>query len=288
MNEPPRKPDESECCGQGCRTCVHDLYQQELTLYNNKKTAKSDEFEFKMSPEFYTETILDRIEPLCSSVYLYHFKLPENSKLIFRAGQHLVLRENDVIRPYTLLSRPGSVNQFSILIKLYENGVMSSLIRSRWTSPGVKVHFRGPLGADPEGLCNGYKWLFLIAAGTGLAPLYQLAKFVIDNEEDERRICLFYGCKNYEEVLLRPELQRMQGYWNFGVKYFLSRDDDVRVGQVKRHNEVVTCSRMTQEDLREKLRGMRKTGSVGIFVCGPKDFEKSVKDWLPDDDVMTF
>ncbi len=139
-------------------------------------------------------------------------------------------------------------------------------------------------------LCNNnYKWLFLIGAGTGIAPLYQLAKFVIDNEEDERRICLFYGCKNYEEVLLRPELQRMQGYWNFGVKYFLSRDDDVRVGQVKKHNEVVTCSWMTQEDLREKLSVMSTNkGSVGIFVCGPKDFEKSVKNWLPDGDVMTF
>lgn len=273
MNEPPRKPEESECCGQGCRTCVHDLYQQELTLYNKmKKSVKSDDdlILTSMSPELYTETILSRIEPLCSSVYIYHFKLPENFKLIFSAGQHLVLRENDVIRPYTLITSPGSVKEFGILVKLYENGVMSSLIRSRWTGPGVKVRFRGPLGADPEVLCNKFNWLFLIGAGTGIAPLFQLAKFVIDNEEDERRICLFYGCKSYEEVLLRPELQRMQGYWNFGVKYFLSRDDDVRVGKVKKHNEVVICSRMTEEDLQEKLVGMRRTGSVGIYVCGRK------------------
>jgi hypothetical protein len=35
----PRRPEESECCGRGCRHCVFDVYEQALERYQRALQA---------------------------------------------------------------------------------------------------------------------------------------------------------------------------------------------------------------------------------------------------------
>lgn len=275
---PPRKPEESECCGQGCRSCVLDLYEQELKIWNKKRVsvnANPEDCEF-MSPDNYIECCLEEIEAVCDSVSLYHFSLPNKTRLTFTAGQHLIVREENLARPYTLISPPGTTDHFSILIKLYEDGPMSRIIRTKW-HPGCKVSWRGPLGA-PSYRSNLSRYVILIGAGTGIAPLYQLARTITDNEDDETRVKLLYSCRAYREILLRPELHRMQGYWNFSVRYFLSRDKQKEAESLRKHNEDITYSRLTKEILHQECCSL--SSCVRVYLCGPKSFESYVIDSL--------
>ena len=222
MNREPQKPSDEQCCGQGCKTCVFDLYDQELSIWlksQHQPTVLCSESEIFMSADSYTECILDSIEPQTDGVKVlkYNFRLPQGVGLSFEAGQHLVVKNAGLVRPYTLISKPGKVlDQFTVLIKLYDDGEMSQVIAS-W-SPGSVVQWRGPLGGPLNYEANTFKSVLLIAAGTGIAPIYQLANRIIDNEEDETKIVLLYACRTYDAILLRADLHRMQSYWNFSVE----------------------------------------------------------------------
>ena len=63
----------------------------------------------------------------------------------------------------------------------------------------------------------------MLAAGTGVAPMIQLIKEVLDNEEDETLLQLVYACRTYDDLLMKDFLEEMKAYWNFTVLYALSR-----------------------------------------------------------------
>lgn len=242
-----------------------------------------------MTPDSYVQCHLESVDEVehCENVRIFNFRLPSRTSLTFNAGQHLVAREKDIIRPYTLISQPGkALTAFQVLIKLYEDGPMSRIIRDKW-EPGWTVSWRGPLG----GLnyrANVYRDVVLIGAGTGITPLYQLARIITDNPEDETRVRLIYCCRTYGEILLRRELHEMQSFWNFTVRYFLSRDVRKEAEGFRKHNEDVTYSRLTEEELLKEIPSALlvsgKSNVVKVFLCGPKPFESHVMNWL--DKVM--
>ena len=277
----PQQPEDSQCCGQGCRSCVFDVYKQELLIWKKKceelVTCRGEQ-ETKMCPESYVNCVIEGVEHQCSTVFLFHFKLPEHNYLTFAASQHMIAREITgnvtISRPYTLISSPGLVTTFSVLIKLYKDGQMSKIIQEKWL-PGYSVAWRGPIGVC-EYKPNSYSNVLFIAAGTGITPMYQLAKLVIDNPDDETRIKLLYCCRNYSEILLRAQLREMQDYWNFKVRYFLS--DNVS-DSTALHNEDVNCHQLTYDIVHKEISSMKKN-SLRVFLCGPKSFEKQLIDNL--------
>ncbi len=284
INLPPRpqQPEDSQCCGQGCRSCVFDIYKQELLIWRKKceelKTCRAEQ-ESKMCPETYVDCVIESVEQLCSTAFLFHFKLPAKNYLTFTAGQHVIAREisGDVTisRPYTLISSPGLVTTFSVLIKLYEDGKMSNIIRKKWI-PGYSVSWRGPIG-EWDYKPNRYSNILLIAAGTGITPMYQLSKLIIDNPEDETRVQLLYACKSYSEIFLRAHLHQMQDYWNFKVRYFLNGDVNHCANVL--HNEDVSYESLTDEIVRKEISVMKKN-SLRVYLCGPKAFEKQLTENL--------
>ena len=281
----PIKPFDWQCCGQGCRPCVFDVYEEELSIWQKK--SQRDEVSFlqlDMSTDDYTNCEITRLESHCLDTYLFHFQLPKNTKLTFKAGQHVIAKENvdsgSISRPYTVISQPGTVNQFSLLIKTYQLGAMSAIIRNKWV-PGYQVACRGPIGSLPYQE-NSYRNVILIAAGTGIAPLYQLAKTIVNNEEDETRVTLLFSCRSYKTIPLREEIHSMQSFWNFSVSYFLS--DDVRCHDEKqqhKHDETVYYSRLTEDILLQEMNRISKTRDVSfVYLCGSKTFEKEMASYL--------
>lgn len=271
----PRQPDDSECCGQGCQFCVHDVYKQEVLIWKKKcHEIQNRNFEqsTRMSVDTYVDCVIESVEQMCSSVFLFKFNLPEDCCMNFSACQHAVVRENadgrTVSRPYTIISSPGLVNSFSVMIKLYSEGKMSKIIREKWIQ-GYSVAWRGPVG-----VChykpNSHPKVLLIAAGTGIAPLYQLLKLIVDNQDDETRVTLFYGCRNYEEILLRPQLHEMQDFWNIKIRYFLSDDIEQRANAVRKHNEDIVYHKINADSVEKEVN---VTNSPRVYLCGPKAFE---------------
>ena len=65
--------------------------------------------------------------------------------------------------------------------------------------------------------------MVLLAAGTGIAPMLQVIKEVVDNEKDETFIKLFYSCRKAADILMKHQLDEYKQFWNFQLVYFLTK-----------------------------------------------------------------
>ena len=63
----------------------------------------------------------------------------------------------------------------------------------------------------------------MLAVGTGIAPMAQIIQTVLNNEEDETMVTLLYGCKTYQDILLKSQINNWSRYWNFTCSYYLSQ-----------------------------------------------------------------
>ena len=128
---------------------------------------------------------------------------------------------------------------------------------------------------------NSYRNIILIAAGMGITPLYQLAKRIVENDEDETRITLLFSCKNYQVIPLREQIHSMQSYWNFSVRYFLSDDVHRFAEKQRKHDETIFYSRITEDILSKEINCISKTQNDScVFVCGSKTFENVMMGYL--------
>jgi cytochrome-b5 reductase len=169
-------------------------------------------------------------------------------------------------------------------MQLYEEGLMSQHIKS-W-EVGSIAEWKGPFG-DFSYIPNKFKYIGMLAAGTGITPLYQVACSVVDNENDETMVHLVYACRTASEVLMKKELDRLSEYWNFTVIYVLSQDPDAN--QVSRYGDRVVHGRITATLLsREVPPACLETLAL---ICGTPSFNKDVIVYLQSigyDDSMYF
>ncbi len=54
---------------------------------------------------------------------------------------------------------------------------------------------------------NKIKHFGLICGGTGIAPMYQVVKSILDNPNDQTRCTVLFGNKTEEDILMKEELE---------------------------------------------------------------------------------
>jgi cytochrome-b5 reductase len=174
-----------------------------------------------------------------------------------------------VARPYTPVSASDSPGKLELLVKRYPNGKQSSHLHS--LQPGDSLLFVAAL--------PGFKWqpniarhVTLIAGGSGITPIYQLARGILGNLEDETKVTLVYAANTEEDVLLKKEFDTFQREFpgRFKAVYAVSQPAEGSVAQK---------GRVTRE-LLEEITGSAASSEEKVFVCGPPAMEKAlVGDW---------
>lgn len=103
LPEPPEKPLDSDCCGNGCTPCVFDIYDEEMLRWRmecdrirsgnaiDKGLQTGDSIQVLSTSEF-RSFALDSITKVTKDSCLYRFNIPGNRKLGLKIGQHLILR----------------------------------------------------------------------------------------------------------------------------------------------------------------------------------------------------
>jgi cytochrome-b5 reductase len=217
--------------------------------------------------------------------------------LVIKAGQHLIMKcsadENQnvvVTRAYTPISdlKYSNMGQFEVLIKLYESGKMSKYIQK--LKDDDVVEWRGPCG-NFSYVPNSYRHLLMLCAGTGIAPMYPIAKSIVENDLDETLIHLLFTCKGSEDILLRDEMQQLCLYWNFHAEIFLSRVE-LTIESQARYGECIRKGRINEVVISEHLVG-KLLQQVFVLICGTKSFNKDMinyvkKAGVPDDNIHLF
>lgn len=160
----------------------------------------------------------------------------------YRAGQFLTLfNPAGVGRNYSLASLPED-GFLELHIRTIASGAVSGWVASR-LEPGDQVELAEAVGECFYTPGRSEQPLAMVATGTGLAPLYGIARDAI-RQGHRGRIMLFHGVRTREELYLHAELQALAAqHENFvyhpslsaemaGEGYYFGRANDAALGQI--------------------------------------------------------
>lgn len=191
--------------------------------------------------------------------------------------------EKPVIRPYTPISDVGKsappepikslTDKFidhkgsvEFIIKKYPDGPMSSHIHDM--EPGQRLDIKGPI---PK-----YKWepnkhehIALIAGGTGITPMWQVANSIFKNPEDRTKVTLIFGNISEEDILLKREWEHLENTYPQRFRAFYVLDNPPEQWQGGK-------GYVTKELLKTVLPEPKEGEKIKIFVCGPPGMYKAI------------
>ncbi|OWM73592.1 NADH--cytochrome b5 reductase 1-like [Punica granatum] len=223
-----------------------------------------------LDPEKFKEFKLVKRTELSHNVAKFTFALPTpDSVLGLPIGQHMSCRGKDsqgedVIKPYTPTTLDSDVGYFDLVIKMYPQGRMSHHFRTMQVGDYLAV--KGPKGRFKyqPGQARAYG---MIAGGTGITPMFQVARAILENPIDKTNTCLIYANVTYEDILLKEELDDMARRFpgRFSIYYVLNQPPEGwngGVGYVSKEMIQAHCPAPASD--------------IQILRCGPPPMNKAM------------
>lgn len=184
-----------------------------------------------------------------------------------------------ITREYTPVSDVHLKSSFELLIKIYGDGCMSQYIRT-WKT-GTRVDIRGPCGHF-EYKPNRYRHVYMLAVGTGIAPMAQVIQAILNNEDDETMITLLYGSRTYKDILLKTELDDWSGFWNFNCTYCLSQEVSSSTSKY-RYGDKILYGRISSALVQSLINTSQE--NFFVLICGTRSFDQDMIQCMADLDI---
>ncbi|KAK7410571.1 hypothetical protein VNO78_01449 [Psophocarpus tetragonolobus] len=164
---------------------------------------------------------------LSDDVRLLRFALPSEEQVMgLPVGKHIFLcatvEEKLCMRAYTPTSSVDEVGYFDLVVKVYLKGVHPNFPNGGLMSQhldslpiGSILDVKGPLGhIEYTGMGNFLfhgkpifaNTLAMLAGGTGITPIYQVAQAILKDPYDRTHIHVLYANRTQDDILLREEL----------------------------------------------------------------------------------
>ena len=227
-----------------------------------------------MTPKFHSLQIKNIRQETKSCVSI-SFEIPTELQGDFRyqSGQYLTLRSQinneDVRRSYSLCSSPSD-HEWRVAIKQVENGIFSTYALNE-LKEGDVLDVMNPMGNFKlETDSNHSKSYVLFAAGSGVTPIFSIAKSVL-REEPKSHVTMFYGNQGFSEVIFREELENLKNEYldRFCLVHLFSRENIGNVIQKGRIDE--------QKSLALHQAFLQNEQIDDVFICGPEQMILDVK-----------
>ncbi|QLL12117.1 iron-sulfur-binding ferredoxin reductase [Pseudomonas chlororaphis] len=178
------------------------------------------------------------------SATVLRLRLQPERNLRYQAGQHLVLwTASGVARPYSLASLPGEDRFLEFHLDCRQPGEFSDAARQLKPGDGLRLgELRGgALHYDPDWQTRP---LWLLAAGTGLAPLFGILREALrqDHQGAIRVIHLAHDAS--EHYLAKPLAALAAGRANLSVELWTATELPAALAQlrlVSRQTQALLC-----------------------------------------------
>jgi len=178
--------------------------------------------------------------------------------------------EKPTIRPYTPVSDENDKGHMDLLVKVYPNGPMSTHLDNM--AVGQSLDVKGPIPKYPWSE-NKHDHIALIAGGTGITPMYQLAHAIFKNPNEKTKVSLIFGNVGENDILLKEEFQKLENEYPQRFRVFYTLDTPPK-------DWAYGKGRITKELLKEVLPDASQE-NIKIFVCGPPPLYKAISGMKP-------
>jgi nitrate reductase (NAD(P)H) len=253
----------------------------------------------------WNKTLLHKKTKVSWDTRVFTFKLDHDEQALgLPTGQHLMIRLRDpvtreaIIRPYTPISQTTDKGFVDVLIKVYADNherVGGKMTKALDAIPvGHFVDFKGPIGKFQylgRGLCaiNGkkrkVKRFYMICGGSGITPIFQVLRAVMQDKEDTSHCTVLNGNRLVEDILCREDLDTFakENPEKCNMLHTLTKGPDDWAG---------LRGRIGAELLGEYCK-KEADGESLVLICGPEALEKSSHKALneqgwKDEDLMFF
>ncbi|KAK6247521.1 hypothetical protein QUC31_019086 [Theobroma cacao] len=223
-----------------------------------------------LDPEEFKEFKLVKRTQLSHNVAEFKFALPTPTSVLgLPIGQHMSCRGkdqhgDDVVKAYTPTTLDSDLGYFELVIKMYPQGRMSHHFREM--REGDYLAVKGPKGhfKYQPGQVRAFG---MLAGGTGITPMFQVARAILENPNDKTNIQLIYANVTYEDILLKEELDELASKFpnRMSVYYVLNQPPegwDGGVGFVSKEMIQAYCPAPAQD--------------IQILRCGPPPMNKAM------------
>lgn len=200
---------------------------------------------------------------------MFRFELPEDSTAGLHVASCVITRypitKKDgspgyIIRPYTPTSDDTAKGYVDFVIKNYPDGKMSKHIHE--LKVGDELDIKGPI-PKLNWEENKFKHVGLIAGGTGITPMLQIIRKVLNHSDgrDKTKITLVFANQTEEDILLREELDDYVKKHpdQFKIYYLLDRPAEKWAGGK---------GFVTDKIVKEFMPGPNEPDTL-VAVCGP-------------------
>lgn len=109
-----------------------------------------------------------------------------------------------------------------LVVKKYPDGPMSEHLHNM--KPDQRLDFKGPIPKYPWSP-NKHDHICLVAGGTGITPMYQLARAIFKNPEDKTKVTLVFGNVTEEDILLKHEWAELENQYPQRFRAFYVLDN---------------------------------------------------------------
>ncbi len=197
------------------------------------------------------------------------FRLRVERVTSYKPGQFMTLwNENKVARSYSTASVPEKEDYIEFHIKRIADGAFSNWAWEQLENDDV-IHLQGPLGECFYTKSDLTQPLFLSGIGTGLAPLYGIARDAL-NQGHTGDISLYVASKRASRFYLVEELLELQEQFdNFSVRFIAQEMENARESHIKEF-VVGDIYQYTKEAVQD-FTGFK------VFLCGAGSFVKKMK-----------
>lgn len=180
-----------------------------------------------LNPEMWQSLKLVDKKILTHNTRRFRFALPHQDQILgLPVGQHITIKASlpdgsEVMRPYTPTSDGRQRGHVDFVIKVYPQGQMSTAMDK--LTIGDSLLFKGPKGRftyQPR----FKKAIGMLAGGTGITPMYQVAHAVLKDPNDPTQISLIFANVTADDILLKGELDALakENPGRFKVYYVLN------------------------------------------------------------------
>ena len=110
---------------------------------------------------------------------LYHFGLPNRSQSLGISTCSCILvspLDSDLTRPYTPISSRHEKGQFTLLVKRYPLGAMSTIFNNLQAGRDMLSFRQVPFNLKIQYPFDNPNIILMLAAGTGITPMYQVRR----------------------------------------------------------------------------------------------------------------